>query len=107
MKKIFVPLAAACLLLSTPLTRPTFGQSGPSSNSPSAPPIIQGHHHSAIRAAISSLERAKAEMEAAAHDYGGHRVDAIAACDTAIAQLNLALQFANQNNSSGTTEANP
>jgi hypothetical protein len=36
-------------------------------------------------------------MQAAAHDFGGHRADALAACDTAIAQLKLALQFANGN----------
>jgi hypothetical protein len=44
-----------------------------------------------------ALERAKADMQAAAHDFGGHRVDAIAACDAAIAQLRLALQYANSN----------
>jgi hypothetical protein len=51
-------------------------------------------HHPAIRAAIRSLERAKAEMQAANHDFGGHRADALAACDAAIAQLQLALQYA-------------
>jgi hypothetical protein len=43
-------------------------------------------------------------MQAAAHDFGGHRVDAINACDIAIAQLQLALQYANQN-SPGTQQA--
>ena len=37
-------------------------------------------------------------MQAASHDFGGHRVDAINACDTAIAQLQLALQYANGRN---------
>jgi hypothetical protein len=70
------------------------------------PPVVQGahHHHPAIRAAIGALERAKAEMQAATHDYGGHRVDAIAACDTAIAQLKLALQFASGNTPSSPTQ---
>jgi len=62
-------------------------------------------HHPAIRAAIGALERAKADMQAAAHDFGGHRVDAIAACDAAIAQLRLALQYAN--NPAGTPTAPP
>ncbi len=64
-------------------------------------------HHSNIRAAIGALERAEAEMKAAAHDYGGHRVEAIAACDAAIAQLNLALQYANSKapQGTGTTES--
>ncbi len=39
-------------------------------------------------------------MQAAAHDFGGHRQDALTACDNAIAQLKLALQYASQNNPS-------
>jgi hypothetical protein len=35
-------------------------------------------------------------MQAAAHDYGGHRVEALTACDNAISQLKLALHYANQ-----------
>jgi hypothetical protein len=63
--------------------------------------------HPAIHQAINALERAKAEMQAAAHDFGGHRVDALAACDTAIAQLKLALQYANGNAPSGETPVAP
>jgi hypothetical protein len=37
-------------------------------------------------------------MQAAAHDYGGHRQAALAACDNAINQLQLALQYVGQNN---------
>jgi len=32
-------------------------------------------------------------MQHAAHDFGGHREDALKACDEAIRQLNLALQY--------------
>jgi hypothetical protein len=32
-------------------------------------------------------------MQHASHDFGGHRVAAIAACDRAIEQLRLALQY--------------
>ena len=46
--------------------------------------------HPAIHAAIGSLERAKKELEGAAHDFGGHRVDAIKAIDEALKQLRLA-----------------
>jgi hypothetical protein len=49
--------------------------------------------HPAIRSAIRSLERAKADMQRADHDFGGHRVEALEACDRAIAQLKMALQF--------------
>ena len=46
--------------------------------------------HPAIHAAINSLEKAKRELEGAAHDFGGHRVDAIKAIDEALKQLRLA-----------------
>jgi len=49
--------------------------------------------HPEIRKAIAALERAKTDMQHASHDFGGHRADALAACDRAIEQLKLALQF--------------
>jgi hypothetical protein len=62
------------------------------------PPATSGttahtERHPEIRHAIRALEAAKKDMQAAAHDFGGHRVDALAACDNAIAQLKLALQY--------------
>jgi hypothetical protein len=49
--------------------------------------------HPEIRKAITALERAKYDMQHASHDFGGHRVAALAACDNAIAQLRVALQY--------------
>ena len=49
--------------------------------------------HPAIRSAIRALEKAKDDLQRADHDFGGHRADALAECDRAIAQLRLALQF--------------
>jgi hypothetical protein len=49
--------------------------------------------HPEIRDALAALRRAKARMEHAAHDFGGHRVDAIKATDEAIHQLELCLKF--------------
>jgi cysteine sulfinate desulfinase/cysteine desulfurase-like protein len=49
--------------------------------------------HPAIRAAIQALERAKADLQHASHDFGGHREDALKACDQAIQQLRQALQY--------------
>ena len=49
--------------------------------------------HPKIRAAISALEAAKTEMQGAAHDFGGHRVAALASCDDAIKQLQEALKY--------------
>ena len=49
--------------------------------------------HPEIRQAIVQLERARYDLAHAAHDFGGHRATAIQACDNAIAQLRLALQY--------------
>ncbi len=46
-----------------------------------------------IQKAIHVLEMAKGDLQKAAHDFGGHRADALAACDKAIEQLKLALQY--------------
>jgi hypothetical protein len=108
-KKLLVPLAA-CLIGLAALDCRVLAQAGgvtPEPTPPGAPGMHPGAkgHHPAIRMAINALERAKADMQAAAHDFGGHRVDAIAACDAAIAQLKLALQYAN--NPAGTPTAPP
>jgi hypothetical protein len=49
--------------------------------------------HPHIHHALRELREAKKELETAAHDFGGHRVDAIQAIDEAIKQLELALKF--------------
>src|SRR5260370_40525830 len=49
--------------------------------------------HPQIRAAIGALRRAKEHMEHAAHDFGGHRVEALKATDEAVRQLELRLKF--------------
>jgi len=49
--------------------------------------------HPEIRAAIGSLRHAKEHLEHAAHDFGGHRVEAIASIDHAIEQLDICLKF--------------
>jgi hypothetical protein len=52
-----------------------------------------GEHHPHIRSAIRELQEARKELQTAAHDFGGHRVDALRSCDEAIHQLQLALQY--------------
>lgn len=49
--------------------------------------------HPEIRSAINALQKAKAHLTLANHDFGGHREDAVKACDDAIKQLNEALKF--------------
>ena len=49
--------------------------------------------HPRIAAAITALKDARAYMEAAPHDFGGHKAEAIRATDDAIKQLNFALAY--------------
>ena len=53
----------------------------------------KSERHPEIERAIAALERAKAHLQHAAHDFGGHRVEALAAIDKALEQLRLALQY--------------
>jgi type II secretory pathway component PulJ len=60
-----------------------------STNSPSQ---HRTERHPAIRRALVTLREAKAELEHADHDFGGHRIQAMQAVDQAMEQLKLALQ---------------
>jgi hypothetical protein len=60
---------------------------------PAQPPAAAREAHPEIREAIASLRRAKEHMEHAAHDFGGHRVEAIRATDVALRQLEDCLRY--------------
>jgi hypothetical protein len=49
--------------------------------------------HPKIREAIAALEAARAELEQASGDFGGHKAEAIEAVNNALKRLRLALQF--------------
>jgi len=49
--------------------------------------------HPEIRDAIESLRHAREHLNHAAHDYHGHRADAIGAIDAAIRQLEICMKF--------------
>jgi hypothetical protein len=51
--------------------------------------------HPEINGAIRALEKAQAYLKAAAHDFNGHRADALAATDAALKQLNIIVQYDN------------
>lgn len=82
MKKRMLSLAVFSILM--------FGLSNPAI-APAAPPAAEPHPE--IHAAINSLRHAKEHLEHAAHDYGGHRVEAIGAIDRAIEQLEICLKY--------------
>ena len=49
--------------------------------------------HPRLASAIAALRDARAYLESAPHDFGGHKADAIRATDNAIRELNLALAY--------------
>lgn len=49
--------------------------------------------HPQIHEAIAALRHAKEHMEHAAHDFGGHRVEALKATEEAIRQLEICLKY--------------
>jgi hypothetical protein len=70
----------------------------PSPNpTPSAKPApeapVPPEKHPQIREALAALRNSKEHLEHAAHDFGGHRVEAIRAIDEAIHQLEICMQY--------------
>ena len=59
--------------------------------SPASP--AAGERHPQIRAALRALDAAKEDLEHAAHDFGGHRVEAIEAINQAHHQLEVCLKY--------------
>lgn len=49
--------------------------------------------HPQIEDALRALGAAKQHLQEAAHDFGGHRVDAIKAIDEADHQLRICMQY--------------
>jgi len=90
-KKIFAAIAAMALAGTMTTTVPAMAQGGAGGGKHE---MGEGRErHPEIQAAIRSLERAKKHMQEANHDFGGHREDALKACDEAIKQLHEALKY--------------
>jgi hypothetical protein len=49
--------------------------------------------HPRIANAIHALQAARDELQAAPHDFGGHKAAAIEACDNALKELKQALDY--------------
>lgn len=49
--------------------------------------------HPEIHRAIEALRNARAHLQEASHDFGGHKADAIRATDEAIHQLEICMKY--------------
>ena len=58
-----------------------------------APAAEPAQVHPEIRDAIASLRKAKGHLQHAAHDFGGHRAEALRTTDEAIRQLEICMRF--------------
>ncbi len=83
-------IAALVLALTFPISAPAAPPAAKPQPAPAAA-AAESHHH--IHEAIDALRAARADLNAASHDFGGHRVDAIRAIDESIHQLQICLQY--------------
>jgi hypothetical protein len=86
MKKIIGTLMLALFLLG--MTAATVGTA-----SAQGPVAREAGEHPNIARAIDALQDAIADLQAAPHDFGGHKAQAIQASEKAIRQLKMALAY--------------
>jgi hypothetical protein len=58
-----------------------------------ATPATPAEQHPEIHDALTALRNARGHLEQAAHDFGGHRAQALKATDEAIHQLEICLKY--------------
>jgi len=86
MRKVIGTMMLAIFLLGlTAATVSTVSAQGPVGR--------EAAEHPNIARAIDALQDAIADLQAAPHDFGGHKAKAIAASENAIRQLKLALAY--------------
>ena len=84
-------IVALVFALSFPVVAPAAPPAPKPQPAPAAAPAPEPHPE--IHAAIDSLRHAREHLDHAAHDFGGHKVDAIRAIDDAIHQLQICMQY--------------
>ena len=92
---VILALALCLSVTTTPASPKTLAAAaGPAAiPHPAAAPAALPEPHPEIREAIASLRMARNHLEHAAHDFGGHRVEAIKAIDESLHQLQDCLKF--------------
>jgi len=98
-RKVASLLSAAVLI--TGLALPAGAANGAPAAKPSPAPAakpapaapVPPERHPKIREALAALHASREDLEHAAHDFGGHRVEAMHAIDEAIHQLEICLKY--------------
>ena len=99
MNKVLMSLLFGALLLtgSSFAQTPPPAADAPAAAAPETPkPVVhkehKSEHHSELRKAIHKLRGAKADLEKAASDLGGHKAKAIESIDQALEELKSAVE---------------
>jgi len=93
MRRWLLSVATLVALVLT-LTFPTAVPAAPPAPKPQpAAPAAGPMDHPEIRDALAALRGAREHLNHAAHDYQGHRSDAIRAIDEAIKQLQICMKY--------------
>ena len=101
MNKVLMSLVVRCFYFRRSSFR-SKSTTGCCCNLPAAAPVVvvpetvkpaHHEHHAELRKAMRKLRGAKEDLQKAAHDYGGHKVKAIAAIDEALAELKEAMDY--------------
>ena len=90
MRRVTLSLLCSLVLCGSLLLHPASANSG-------------AEAHPLIKRAIAALQSAKTDLQNAAHDYCGHRVEALEATNAALGQLQQALDCAARKGSSAGT----
>lgn len=92
-RKVASLLSAAVLI--TGLALPAAAANGAPAAKPSPAPAVPvpPERHPKIQEALAALRASREDLEHAAHDFGGHRVEAMHAIDEAIHQLEICLKY--------------
>ena len=90
-----VVIFAVAVMVVTPATSKAAATPAPTpaataAASPAPAPVPP---HPEIQRAIDALEAARANIHDAAHDFGGHREDALRSVDEALRQLRICMKY--------------
>ncbi len=107
MRSVFKLIGIAALLIAGFIVVPGVAQSRPPAGQTPTTQPGRRERHPHMRAALRELRAAHKQLGESAHDYGGHRVAALASVDEAIKQIEDGLAYDVQHEQTGGTPPTP